>query len=416
MATLRRFYFDDGSSRKRWQVACRGKTQTVGYGRLGSDLRVIEKSFNSPADARESTASLIASKLKAGYIEINPTALAIKRPPRQRVATSAQIRKFEQSIGAELPTEYRSFLRSQNGGWPNPPFVETPGIPYIANVHVGFIYGLYSSVRPGESLSWGIRVHSAVLPPGHLPIALGSDLFTLSLKKKFGCVYFWNHESDQIDDDERFLESAGYVLAGSFEEFLTRIAIFYGQEDVETTSSDENSSKKLRSKPSIKQLFRLMKYEHTPEKIKEIEEVVRELGDLSGIKDGEWPFVNINSVRLLRCLLKAGLNPEITDTNNQSLLWQCARSSGCIDLLLKQGVDLERRNGEDRETALMRAIFLDSISGVERLLQAGANPTVRLAPYISSKLRFNEKLGKVVENARTKWRRKAANKKGEKRM
>jgi len=30
------------------------------------------------------------------------------------------------------------------------------------------------------------------------------------------------HKTEELDDDGNFLESAGYLLAGSFDEFLTR--------------------------------------------------------------------------------------------------------------------------------------------------------------------------------------------------
>ena len=63
---------------------------------------------------------------------------------------------------------------------------------------------------------------------GHLPIAYGGDIFTLSVSRNAGCVYFWDHESDTIDNDARFVESDGHPLAGSFEEFLTRTATFDG--------------------------------------------------------------------------------------------------------------------------------------------------------------------------------------------
>lgn len=100
MPALRRFFFDDGSARKRWQIAQQGRTQTVAYGRLGSNLRFNKKTFGSPSAARENAAALIASKLKAGYVEVDPSALRIKRPPRLRAATAAAIRSFEKTGSA----------------------------------------------------------------------------------------------------------------------------------------------------------------------------------------------------------------------------------------------------------------------------------------------------------------------------
>ncbi len=71
MSDYRRFFFDDGSSRKRWHVRLKGKAQVVQYGRLGGSLRESKKSFETPAEAAEKTEKLIASKKRDGYIEIN---------------------------------------------------------------------------------------------------------------------------------------------------------------------------------------------------------------------------------------------------------------------------------------------------------------------------------------------------------
>ena len=222
----RRFFFDDGSSRKQWQISQRGSKHTVAYGRIGGKLRSTEKSFDSPADARSKTQSLIESKLGAGYTEIETDNLSIKRPARQPLATAADIRGLEKRLGVKLPSEYRTFLRTQNGGIPDPAFVAVPGVPHIANVHVGSLYGLYPKDRLGQSLTWAIEHQSPVLPSGHLPIAYGGDIFTLSLNRHFGCVYFWDHETDTFDNDEKFVQSDGHLLAGSFDEFLARIATF----------------------------------------------------------------------------------------------------------------------------------------------------------------------------------------------
>ena len=55
---------------------------------------------------------------------------------------------------------------------------------------------------------------------------IGGDIFTLSLNRHFGCVYFWDHETDTFENDEKFIQSDGHLLAGSFDEFLARIATF----------------------------------------------------------------------------------------------------------------------------------------------------------------------------------------------
>lgn len=419
MSDFRRFFFDDGASRKRWQVQVKGKAQLVKYGRLTGSLREAKKTFKTPVEAAEDTARLIASKTRGGYIEVNPSRLEIVPLEGNKGATDNQIDSLEKRLGCLLPDEYRSFLRERNGGRPNPDCVAVPGVEGIADVGVGTLLHLNPSQPKVDELSYEIERLAKILPKGHLPIAGSSDVFTLSLRPQtFGCVFWWFHETEDLDDEGNFLESAGYLLAGSFDEFLTRIALLFGDdEQVEenTVPASAKSEADKKPKASVKRLFRLFSHDHTPRKIKEIEQVVGELGDLSGIQDGEWPFRNITSVRLLRCLLKAGLNPEVTDREKNSLLYQCASSVPCINLLLKHGVDLERRSGPEDETALMRAMFLQSMPAVKRLIDVGANPTIRLRWYISLNLESNQKLREMVEEARVQWKRKKTGKKKAKR-
>jgi len=406
MPDLRRFYFDDGYSRKRWHVQMKGKAQVVQYGRLGGSLRESKKSFKTPAEAAEKTEKLIASKSRDGYSEINPSRLEIVQLKGKRKATEQQVKALEKQIGCSLPGEYRNFLKTINGGRPNPDCVQVPGVEGIDNVvGVGSLFHLQPSQPGVDELSHEFERAGELLPEGHLPIAGSSDVFTLSLKPKtFGSVYWWFHETEELDDDGNFLESAGYLLAGSFDEFLTRIALLFGDDEefeVETTSQSGATAKK--PKATIKRLLRLVNHDLTPKKVKEIEQVVKELGDLGGIQDGEWPFNNIDSPRVVRCLLKAGLNPEITDTEKHSLLWQCATHPECVKLLLEHGADIDRHSGSHGETALMRAISLENIPAVKRLLQLGADPTVRLSKPSKNTLQYNEKLRKLIEKARVEW-------------
>ncbi len=418
MPDLHRFYFDDGTSRKRWHVQTRGKSQLVQYGRLGGSLRESKKSFKSPAEAAAQTQKLIAKKEREGYVEINSSRLEIARIKGKRNASEQQIQALEKRIGCSLPDEYRNFLKTFNGGTPNPDCVRVPGVAGIDNVGVGTLFYLQPSKPVVNELSYEFDRAVELLPEGHLPIAGSSDVFTLSLDpKSFGAVYWWFHETEELDDDGNFLESAGYLLAGSFDEFLTRIALLFGDDeesDVEEIEAEPTSkSRAAKKKPTatIKGLLRLVSHDHTPTKVKEIEQVVKALGDLSGIQGGEWPFTNIRSPRVVRCLLKAGLNPEITDTERHSLLWQCAGNQECVDLLLEHGVNVDHRSGGDHETALMRAIYVEDLPAVKRLLQAGANPTVRLSWPIKHKLDSNEKLRKLIEKARTEWQENKGKKK-----
>lgn len=223
----RRFFFDDGRERKFWNIETNGKKFTTSYARLGAKPSSTTKSFSSVEQADAAAKKIIGQKLKKGYQEVLPDVLFVERPKKFRKATAAAIAKFEKQLGYKLPEEYRNFLRTQNGGTPVPDSISIPGLQHIASVTVGSLLGLYPKSVPG-SLAWGLEVGGKVLPDGHLPIAGDGDWFTLSLKKKPGCVFFWDHESDDIyenDPNDRFRISAGHLLANSFNEFLTRIAL-----------------------------------------------------------------------------------------------------------------------------------------------------------------------------------------------
>jgi len=407
MSNLKRFYFDDGSSRKRWQVEVKGRSQIVQYGRLGASLRELKKSFKTPAEAAEDTEKLIAKKKRGGYIEVDPSRLEIVRKKGQTKATDAQIKALEKQLGHKLPDEYRTFLRTVNGGRPNPDYVQLFNVSNMDSAAVETLLRLRPPAKPEyDEITFQLKAWEDVIE-GHVPIAEGGgDIITLSLEPKtFGAVYWWSHEVDE----------PGHLLAGSFDEFLTRLAVADGdEEESEPAAPAEGGAAEKKPKATIRGLLKLVRHDHTPETIEEMERMVKELGDLSGIEDGKWPFNNIDSPRLVRCLLKAGLNPEITDSEGYSLLWQCAGERECIDLLAEHGVDINRRTGNcfdfrtrvQGETALMRAVFCEDFPAVERLLQLGANPNVKFSDRTrSGSYDRDTKVWKAIDKARVKWRK-----------
>jgi ankyrin repeat protein len=173
--------------------------------------------------------------------------------------------------------------------------------------------------------------------------------------------------------------------------------------------SAPSEKKKKGPKPTLGRLLQLMKHDYIPEDFEEreeIEEFIAELGDLSGIRDGEWPSIHrFECPRLLDCLLEAGLNPEITDKEGNSLLSQCVLNSECIDLLLERGADIDRRSGKHNETALMRAVRMGDKDDVAYLLNAGANPTLEFSSTAKFFLNMDAQKTALLEAARVDWSR-----------
>ncbi len=140
--------------------------------------------------------------------------------------------------------------------------------------------------------------------------------------------------------------------------------------------------------------------------IEGLPEMIAAVGDISGIKNGQWPVIDkFEDPQLLASLLNAGLNPNITDKKGNPILSQCTPHPDCLRLLVKAGakVDMPNREGE---TALMRATYVGDIDCVKVLLHAGANPTIEFTPFARTMMEFDEEITAFIERARKKWKAK----------
>ncbi|MDZ4689152.1 MAG: SMI1/KNR4 family protein [Planctomycetaceae bacterium] len=228
-----RYYFDDGQSRKFWSIAHRGKSVVTTSGRLGAKGRDSTKGYSSPNEAKAAAKIAADEKVKKGYIRVDPSQLKFNRIDGTRKATEAQVAKFEKQIDARLPEEYRSFLLAYNGGLPVSEGIEVFGHPspygYIALVDP--LYSLDPSVPEYQSLQAAVESDHYVLPSGHIPFAdSGGNLVTIDLKNKVGAIFYFDHE---LPDEEHIYEDVTHyttkqaiLLAGSFDELLTRMAVY----------------------------------------------------------------------------------------------------------------------------------------------------------------------------------------------
>jgi predicted DNA-binding WGR domain protein len=66
---VRHFEFIGGSSRKYWEISLSGTAFTVRFGRIGTPGQSQTKAFADEAKAKREADSLIAEKLKKGYLE-----------------------------------------------------------------------------------------------------------------------------------------------------------------------------------------------------------------------------------------------------------------------------------------------------------------------------------------------------------
>ena len=136
-------------------------------------------------------------------------------------ATEYDVSSLENKLGISLPSDYRQFLFSYNGGGrPDPCLFPIAG--NTADDH-GIVEWLYViNVEDQFDLVDVIEVYEERLPPELLPIAEdpGGNLICLSVSgPNRGKVYFWDHEGEG-KSGEASTYSNVYYVADSFQAFI----------------------------------------------------------------------------------------------------------------------------------------------------------------------------------------------------
>ena len=214
-----------------------GRSPNAARSRLyvtAASVRPVEKlqrPFPSVSAAESDTLKLVSQKVRKGYIQVNPANLKITRPKGMRKATESQVARLEKQLNRPLPAEYRDFLLTQNGGTPEPFFVRIPGHPYIDNVGVGRHPGFVRRTRTARTALCAGSYPSSVAKGTSSRLRVIAIFSRYHLPKNRDAVYFWDHEAPDCEDEDedgkaRFKMAHAMLLAGSFNEFLTRISLF----------------------------------------------------------------------------------------------------------------------------------------------------------------------------------------------
>ena len=133
--------------------------------------------------------------------------------------TREAIASLEQQIGLILPSSYRAFLLSTNGGRPVLPTFPIVNLPLNPLGSVNHFFGITSNFEVYQ-LAWQHHFHEGRIPPGLLLIAgnAGSDFICLDLRNAKERVVFWDYAHFWSTGEWR--ESDLCFIANSFEEFL----------------------------------------------------------------------------------------------------------------------------------------------------------------------------------------------------
>lgn len=125
---------------------------------------------------------------------------------------------FEKDNEIELPGDYRHFLIENNGGRPIRNVFYLDGKPF-SDVQV--FYSLRSEPEH-NFLFYKLFIFEGRIPDFYLPVATDSfgNQYLLSLREQnFGCISFWDHETELKEGDaSEYFDNIRW-LANSFDEF-----------------------------------------------------------------------------------------------------------------------------------------------------------------------------------------------------
>ena len=83
---MRRFEFSDSTSNKFWEVAVKGKTLHVTFGKIGTNGQSKPKDFATPEKAKAEMKKLIKEKTSKGYVEVGGKGVKAIKPAAKSAA------------------------------------------------------------------------------------------------------------------------------------------------------------------------------------------------------------------------------------------------------------------------------------------------------------------------------------------
>jgi hypothetical protein len=133
-------------------------------------------------------------------------------------ATAESIQAFEVALSVTLPADYKEFLRTINGGVPEP---QCFNVPERDDALCAILYSIRNSRQPGD-LEWeqGEASQWDPLPAGMVAIGHdpGGNTFLIATSgKNVGTIYFWDRNGLWVREDGRNT----FPVATSFTAFLS---------------------------------------------------------------------------------------------------------------------------------------------------------------------------------------------------
>jgi len=120
--------------------------------------------------------------------------MSIKILKKGKKISEKDIQKLEDIIGFKLPADYRKFLLVNNGGEPEPNEFDIPG----ENNSSGVNEFLNVEEIKKQKKKLGNRLVDSSWP---IAYAEGGNLVCITVGKKEGAIYFWDHELEASDNE-----------------------------------------------------------------------------------------------------------------------------------------------------------------------------------------------------------------------
>lgn len=146
-------------------------------------------------------------------------------------ASEAQVTNFEQEIGHLLPSTYRVFLLSYNGGYPEPDVFPIADFHRDTHGLLDRFFGLGIGTTSDLARNRRLFVGSERVPPDYLPIARdpGGNLLCIAIAgPRRGEIWFWDHEGEP-DEDASSTEENLFLVARDFGALLNSLVNLEGK-------------------------------------------------------------------------------------------------------------------------------------------------------------------------------------------
>jgi hypothetical protein len=139
-----------------------------------------------------------------------------------KTLTEKDITMFEKDIQCQIPDDYRLFLLSSNGGYPELcDFQVSDGSNSEAQI-TAVEYFLGIDVHEKASIKYYIDTHKDRIPKWAFPIACdpGGSLICISTARNdAGKIYFWDRE-EECEEGETPTDENFYFIADNLQTFL----------------------------------------------------------------------------------------------------------------------------------------------------------------------------------------------------